>query len=58
MEFKTFQHQDYARLGIVDSAICAHDTGLSKTWGGYTYALLRADLPGTARVTPGRWIRC
>ncbi len=28
-------------MGLVDSAILGHDTGLGKTWAGFTYALLK-----------------
>ena len=41
MRYRPFQRQDYARLGMVDSGICAHDTGLGKTWAGYTFGLLK-----------------
>ena len=58
-------------MGMVDSGICAHDTGLGKTWAGYTFGLLKCGFARDGHrvavqapvliVTPGdlheQWIR-
>src|SRR5215831_7953610 len=53
MQFKHFQKQDYARLALTDGAILGHDTGLGKTWAGYTYPLLKCGFTeDNGRITP------
>jgi SNF2 family DNA or RNA helicase len=53
MQYKRFQKQDYARLALTDSAILGHDTGLGKTWAGYTFGLLKCGFERDLhRVTP------
>lgn len=53
MRYKSFQRQDYARLALIDSAILGHDTGLGKTWAGYTFGLVKCGFERDQhRVTP------